>query len=470
MPITTDVMQSYLAKLLGFAADSPKLSLEEYVAAVPGMEALDGLPSGTKVLIRGDVDAKPGAAVGEGDIRLRSMVATLKHGQEKGWIQIIFGHIGRKPEGSLSQVHARLQELIGGPIAFVSNWFDEATTTVTAELTEALAAAKPGDLLLLENTRKYDVERTLWKAKPADLPGVSDKLSQYANELAQKVATVYLHEAFSAGSLDSSSVVVTATMEKVAQGAYERDQFTGPLVTCRQADLVIFSGLKIDKLDDLQAIVQRGNVRKVLAAGSLAMSLKKAAARLDGGDFHLGVSEDPTHSDKPYYIEPARIDQAQGLLEHARRAGIEFIMPVDFVLGDGRTVESLQPGDQQFDVGQKSSELFAQKIDEFIQQHKQQVAEGGKPMVAFHNGVFGMFEDPRFENGTKNFVAQLKRMTEAGVQVFVGGGEGGAAVEKYGNPETDVTHVFTAGGTVLNALGSEPIPYLQSMYLQVQGV
>ncbi len=73
-----------------------------------------------------------------------------------------------------------------------------------------------------------------------------------------------------------------------------------------------------------------------------------------------------------------------------------------------------------------------------------------------------MFEDPRFEAGTKRFIPQLKRMKDAGVRVYVGGGEGGKALEQYGQPDW-VTHNFTAGGTVLNALGSEPVPYLVAL-------
>jgi 3-phosphoglycerate kinase len=76
--------------------------------------------------------------------------------------------------------------------------------------------------------------------------------------------------------------------------------------------------------------------------------------------------------------------------------------------------------------------------------------------------VFGMFEDPRFADGTRRFVGQLKRLKQSGVEVYVGGGEGGTALEQYGQP-TDVTHSFTAGGTVLNALGSEPVPYLVAL-------
>jgi phosphoglycerate kinase len=116
----------------------------------------------------------------------------------------------------------------------------------------------------------------------------------------------------------------------------------------------------------------------------------------------------------------------------------------------------LQPGDQQFDVGPKTIALFEQKIGAFIDAHR------GQRAVAFHNGVFGMFEDPRFEAGTRSFMTQLKRMKDAGIEVYIGGGEGGTALEKYGKPDW-VTHVFTAGGTVLNALGAEPVPYLVAL-------
>ncbi|HEY2837775.1 MAG TPA: phosphoglycerate kinase, partial [Pirellulales bacterium] len=119
------------------------------------------------------------------------------------------------------------------------------------------------------------------------------------------------------------------------------------------------------------------------------------------------------------------------------------------------------PGEQQFDVGPGTSEHYAKKIGEFIESQKRRPA-ATPPAVAFHNGVFGLFEDPRFEEGTKRFISELRRMKEAGVEVYIGGGEGGTALDRYGAPDW-VTHVFTAGGTVLNALGANPVPYLQAL-------
>lgn len=457
MPVTVAQMESWLKTILGADAGAAKLSLGEYVQSIPKLESLADVPSGTPVLVRGDTDAKPGPKVGEGDIRLVSMKETLQFGRARGWKQIVFGHIGREPEKSLSKVRSRLGEILGCEVTFVADWLDAETNTIKAEALGAVQSAAPGSVILLENTRKYPIERVLWKAKAGDIPALAPKLAALAGEF-QKLAKVYVHEAFSAGSLDASSVVVPAGMDRVALGQYEAQQFTGPLMECLDAQLVVSSGLKIDKLDDLEAMISRGKIRWVFSAGSLAMGLKKAAAQLDGGDFSIGVQQDPAQSDKPWYIPPQRVEQAKQMIADGRAKGIQFVMPVDFVVQDGSVKQALGPGDQQFDVGPASSALYEKKVGEFLG------AAGKGQAVAFHNGVFGMFEDQRFAEGTRKWIPQLKRMHDAGVKVYVGGGEGGTALEKYGKPDW-VTYNFTAGGTVLNALGSEPVPYLVALRL-----
>jgi phosphoglycerate kinase len=457
MPITPDRI-ARLCRALVSPSQLPAKSLEEYLAAIPRLDSLADLPRGTAVLVRGDVDAKPGAQIGEGDIRLRSMIETLDFGRQRGWVQVVVGHIGRKPEGSLKAVAKRLGDLLRTEVPLVTDWLDESSLSITEAAAGAVSGAAPGSVLVLENTRRYEIERVLWKAKPEDTDKLAGPLAKFANSLAERVASVYVNEALSAGSLDSSTTVVPLAMDRVALGKYVAGEFDGPMRRCLSAQLVIFSGLKTDKLDDLQAMIDRGKIRWVFTAGSLAMALKKGAAELEGKNFSLGVAEDTGHQDKPYYIERARIDQAKRMLDEGRRKGIRFVLPVDFVLQDGRASEIIGPTDQQFDVGPKTNKLFDEQVGAFIAEAKL----SGKPAVAFHNGVFGMFEDPRFEEGTRHFVGQLKRMKDAGVEVYVGCGEGGTALEKYGQPDW-ITRCFTAGGTVLNALGSNPVPYLQAL-------
>jgi phosphoglycerate kinase len=449
-----------LCRVLKGLEPHQKLSLADYLAAIPRLSALADVPAGTPVLVRGDVDAKPGPTIGEGDIRLRSMRQTLEVGRQRGFKQIVFGHLGRKqpdkPIGSLKKVAARLGEILGCEVTLIDDWLDEGNLQVRQHVTERINAAASGSVLMLENVRAYDIETVLWKANDAALPEIAGKLARLANALAAGVASIYVNEALSAGSLDASTTAVPLAMQRVALGDYVAGEFEGPMQECLQAQLVVFSGIKIDKLDDLEAMIARGTIRTILSAGSLAMALKKADARLSGSDFSLGVSEDRGHQGKPYYIPPERIEQAQRMIQAGHRQGIEFVLPVDFKLGDERVVEKLAPGDQQFDVGPRTIAHFEQKISAFID------ARRGQPTVAFHNGVFGMFEDARFESGTREFMKQLKRMKDAGIKVYIGGGEGGTALEKYGQPDW-VTHVFTAGGTVLNALGAEPVPYLVAL-------
>ena len=151
------------------------------------------------------------------------------------------------------------------------------------------------------------------------------------------------------------------------------------------------------------------------------------------------------------------------MITEGRSKRIEFVMPVDFVLQDGSVSETIGPGNQQFDVGPASSDRYEEVVSDFIAAHKSDEL----PAVVFHNGVFGMFEDARFEEGTRRFIAQLKRMTDAGIKVYIGGGEGGKALEKYGQADW-VAYCFTAGGTVLNALGSEPVPYLAALRMAAE--
>jgi len=466
MPVSADRVLKLARVLKGFDPRE-NLSLEQYLRELPRLESLADVASGTPVLVRGDVDAKPGAELGQGDIRLRSMQETLQFGRQRGWKQIVVGHLGRKekdkPIGSLAKVAARIGLILGCEVPLVEDWLDDATGTVKDHVREKIAAAAPGAVMVLQNVRAYDLETVLWKAKEDALPGIAPKLAALADSLSEKVAAVYVNEALSAGSLDASSTIVPLAMQRVALGQYIAREFEGPMLDCLKAKLVVFSGIKIDKLDDLEAMIDRGTIRTIFSAGSLAMALKKAEALAAGKDFCLGVTEDSAHKDKPYYIPPERIEQARRMLAAGKRQGIEFVLPVDFKLGDERVVQTLQPGDQQFDIGPKTIALFERNVGTFIEAHR------GQPAVVFHNGVFGMFEDPRFEAGTKAFIAQLKRLKDAGLAVYVGGGEGGTALENYGRADW-VTHCFTAGGTVLNALGAEPVPYLVALRTAATGL
>src|SRR5205809_4966614 len=116
MPASADRVLKLCRVLKGFDPHV-NLSLADYLKAIPRLESLKDVPAGTPVLVRGDVDCKPGPQIGQEDIRLRSMKETLQFGRDRGWKQIVFGHLGRKqpdkPIGSLVKVAARLGQILG---------------------------------------------------------------------------------------------------------------------------------------------------------------------------------------------------------------------------------------------------------------------------------------------------------------------------------------------------------------------
>jgi phosphoglycerate kinase len=464
--ITPDQMLAWCRKLIEKSPDFP--SLEECLKKISPLDALASLPAGTRVLVRGDTDVTfDEQGQPDDDSRLKSLVETLKFGHTLGWVQILYGHRGRDPKNTLDPVAKYLQGLLEaagvqcGELKVIAEWMNNDTGEILPAAIDAVAKLPNGAIILLDNTRKYSLEQALWKAKNEGLAELAPKLAAYANGM-RKLASAHVNEGFAASNRDLSSTVVPTAMEKNALGKYIDGELRTHLQRTRLAEMVIFSGMKLEKLDDLQSILNRGQVKVVIAAGLLAMALKKADCDLAGQPFEMGIAGSQENS--KIYIPPARIEQAKAMITTARKNGTEFVLPIDFILGNGQPSDTIPADGAQFDVGPKTIALHEQKVGAFIEYNRQKQAAGKGAAVAFHNGVFGKFEEDQFANGTRQFMHQLKRMTEAGVETYVGGGEGGAALHNYGE-DSWVTHCFTAGGTILKALGTEPIPYIKALYL-----
>lgn len=468
MPFTVANVQTWCQHLLGPSSNIPPL--EDCLDVIPDLESLSDLPAGTRVLVRGDTDV----IVGEGDIitndvRLQSLLETLRFGIERDWVPIVYGHRGRDPQLSLEPVARHLEALLsdakgeGQRVTFLGDWLDNGTGEVLPSVAQQLNELPNGTVAVLENTRRYSLEQALWKADSSDIEQLGPRLTAYVNSVSERLARVHINEGFAASNRDLSSTLVPLSCDRIALGRYVGQELGRFVTRTRRAQLVIFSGIKINKLDDLEQILGRENLRMVIAAGGIALALKKAEAILDGSDFCLGLAGDPEQT--KIFIPPERIEQATAILQRGLAHGVEFVLPVDFLLGDGTAAREIPQGEAQFDVGPETIQVQADAVGRFLEFHRSQLDSGKTPAIAFHNGVFGLFEEAAFETGTRAFIGELKRMTEAGVEVYVGGGEGGTALVRYGEPDW-VTHCFTAGGTILKALGNEPIPYLKALYLR----
>jgi phosphoglycerate kinase len=471
MELSQEQVRSWCLELLRPAPAFPPL--EECVTAIPTLDALADLPAGTRVLVRGDTNVALDAAGRViDDARLVSLLETLRFGLERGWVWLLHGHLGTDTHPSLRPVADHLGRLLRqhglgrGPVVLVEDWMEDATGAVRDGAAEVVGRLGPGSVAVLENARRHALERCLWHAGPDDLPALAPRLTRYATDVRRKLARVHVNEGFAASNRDLSSTLVPLAMDRVALGrhvAAELRRLTGRV---RRAELVVFSGAKIRKLDDLEGILKRGRVRLVMVAGALALAFRKADANRAGRPFEMGLAAYPERAHGESYVPPGRIEQAARMLEESRDRGVEFVLPVDFRLADGTVAETIPPDGTQLDVGPQTTALQAARLQDFLAFHRRKMATEQEPAIAFHNGVFGVFEREEFAGGTRRHLQHLRRLHEAGVEVYVGGGEGGTALHRYGDPSW-VTHCFTAGGTILKALGTEPIPYVKALRLAV---
>src|SRR3990172_9086985 len=116
---------------------------------IPTIRDLD--LAGKRVLVRVDFNVPlKGGAVSD-DSRIRASLPTIRHILQGGASAILCSHLGRPkdkvvPELSLRPVADHLGKLLGSPVAFVA-------ATVGPEAERAARALKPGEVLVLENTR-----------------------------------------------------------------------------------------------------------------------------------------------------------------------------------------------------------------------------------------------------------------------------------------------------------------------------
>ena len=268
-----------------------------------------------------------------------------------------------------------------------------------------------------------------------------------------------MNDAIASGNKDFSTTALPLSMGSVALGVFTRRELSEHVVRAREAGLVVFSGMKLDKLKHLHGIVKRGRVELILAGGSLAMALRKARGEIEDTDVSIGAAGVEANREARAYVPSTAVERARQLLLEADAKGIRVLLPIDFVTEDGSVVEVLQDDQWQRDIGPKTRAYFDREARAWA-------ASTGHP-IAFHNGVMGQFENSQFAGGTEALVETLEALQAEGVAVYVGGGEGRAALERFGSLE-DVTHAFTAGGTVLKCLADRPLPFLEALAAQAQ--
>lgn len=395
--------------------------------------------AGKRVFIRVDFNVPQDKTTGEitNTKRIEAALPTIQYALDKGASVVLASHLGRPngqvtPKFSLAPVAKKLEELIGRPVKFLND-------CVGAEVEAACAAAKPGDIILLENLRFHIEEEG--KAKDAEGNKVkADKEAVKAFRASlTKLADVYVNDAFGTAHRDHSSMTGVELPQRAAGFLMNKElkAFDQVLNNPPRPFLAILGGAKVaDKIQLINNLLDKAD--EIIIGGGMAFTFKKV---LDG--IEIGSSL--------YDEEGAKL--VADLMAKANDSGKRIILPVDYVAADKFAAdaatkevsdkEGIPAGWMGLDVGVESTKLFVEAI------------KRAKTIV--WNGPAGVFEFPAFEKATKAMADAIVEATAAGAITVIGGGDTATAAKKYG-ADKKVTHTSTGGGASLELLEGKTLP------------
>ena len=396
-----------------------------------------------RVFVRVDfnvpMEERDGKMVINDSTRIKETLPTLRLLIGRGAKIILAAHLGRpkgkrEPSMSLQPVAALLAEMLGRPVAFVDDCIGE-------KVAAAVAALRPGDVLLLENVRYYNEEE-------ANDPAFAEKLAA--------VADVYVNDAFGAAhrahaSTEGVARVIARRGGQCAAGLLmERElQFLGnELENPARPFVVILGGAKVsDKIKVIDRLLEKADA--LLIGGAMVYTFELALGHKVGKSLS----------------EPDKKDMALAALAKAKARGIQFLLPTDDVLATavatgklnkkGKPVMEFQnvrphacgdipDNEAGYDIGPETSRRYG----EIIRQAK----------TILWNGPMGMFEDKRFAAGTLAVAQAVADATaKNGAKSIIGGGDSVKALNQAGLAKK-VTFMSTGGGASLEFLEGQVLP------------
>jgi phosphoglycerate kinase len=354
------------------------------------------------------------------DSRIRAALPTLEFLADRGACIVLLSHLGRpkgkpQPEYSLEPVARRLADLVPDrAVCFVE-------TTDTDEAIKATHKAKPGELVLLENTRF--------------LGGEEKNDARLARALAQ-LGDVFVNDAFGAAHRAHASTAGVAEHLRPAVAGLlmekELEYLGQALGDPARPFLAVLGGAKISgKIDVIERMLPK--VDRMIVGGAMACTFFRAMGLETGKSL----------------VEADRVEMAKALLA---RASDKLVLPIDALtapsLDDRRRARvvprhGIPPDEAMFDIGPESAAAFTDII------------RGAQTVV--WNGPMGVFEAPPFDSGTRAVANALVAATATGATTIVGGGDSAAALAQFGLEER-VSHVSTGGGASLEFLEGKALP------------
>ena len=381
---------------------------------------------GKKVLIRVDfnVPLKDGEISDEN--RIVQALPTIQYVLDQGGRAILFSHLGRvkdendKKDNSLKVVAKRLSELLNKEVTFIAETRGET-------LEKAINSLKDGEILMFENTRFEDLDG---KKESKNNP----ELGAYWASLGD----VFVNDAFGTAHRDAASNVgIAANIKETVAGFLLEKEINfigGTLENPERPFVAILGGAKVsDKIEVIKNLLQVAD--QVLIGGGMAYTFFKAMGH------EVGTS----------LLEADKVELAKELLELANgkiSLGDDVITAKAFDPESEKNVRSIDqiPQDEMgMDIGPRT----IAKFEGFIQNAK----------TIVWNGPLGVFEFPRFAEGTRSIAQSIAAIKDHATTI-IGGGDSAAAVIQFGLAE-GFTHISTGGGASLEYLEGKKLPGIE---------
>ncbi len=334
------------------------------------------------------------------DTRMRAAIPTIKKVLAGGGSVILMSHLGR-PKGpdakySLKHIQKHLEELLGQPVKFADDCVGESAKKQAAEL-------KPGEVLLLENLRFYAEE----EGKPRGLAeNVSDEEKKAAKTVVKESQKKFVADLASLGDCWINDAFGTAHRAHASTALiakyFPNDKMFGYVMEgeLKAVDSVmkhpqrpftaIMGGSKVSsKIDIIMNLMDK--VDNLILGGGMTYTFKAAL----GG--HVGSS----------ICETDKLDLALDIMRIAKEKGVNLVLSNQAVIGDAFSNEAhtqvcdpmnIPDGWEGLDIGPETRKRFAEVI------------ENSKTIL--WNGPVGVFEIPKFAEGTKAIAEAIVKATE----------------------------------------------------------
>ena len=377
------------------------------------------------------------------DTRIRGALPTLKKILADGGAVIMMSHMG-KPKGkvnpklSLSQIVAKVSERLGVEVKFAND---------CANASEATAALKPGEALLLENLRFYPEEEGkpvgVEKGTP-EYDEAKKAMKESQKEFAKKLASyadVYVMDAFGTAHRKHASTAVIADYfdkdHKMLGYLMEKEvkAVDAVLGNIKRPFTAIMGGSKVStKIGIIENLLTK--VDNLILCGGMTYTFAKA----QGGKIGMSICEDD------------KLDVALDVMKKAKENGVNLVLGTDSICGDDFKNDcntkvcpsnDIPDGWEGMDAGPATRELFANAI------------KGAKTIL--WNGPAGVFEFDNFAGGSKAIAEAIAEATKEGAFSLIGGGDSVACINKFGLAD-QVSYISTGGGALLEAIEGKVLP------------